>query len=166
MFRSIISLALSSLLFVASPAFGVFSEFVSVTPTTDNKHQHMRPVIKVEGALVTIRLPYRNDDKNYGRKYWLVVSDKPLTKEKQEFRGVLINGVGARSDILLMATLGPSRSGWGREMDNDKSYIFLHLTHELAQRAYIYHDYSGVVLDGGYYYTVDIPAYLPKKRQK
>ena len=37
MSRSLFSLVLSSFLFAASPAFAVFSEFVSVSPVNDTK---------------------------------------------------------------------------------------------------------------------------------
>ena len=148
---------------VASPAFVGFSEFISVSPATDNKHQKMKPDIKVEGELVTIRISYQDGDKEYGRKYWLIVSDKPLTKERQDFRGINL-GVNVRSDIILMAALAPSP--WNLNRRDENNHIILHLTRELAQRAYIYHDYSRLVLDGGFYYTVDIPSYMPKNEQK
>ncbi|MCF6325134.1 MAG: hypothetical protein L3J89_12575 [Gammaproteobacteria bacterium] len=159
MFRPILilSFTLSFLIIVASPAFAIFSEFISISPATDNNHQKMKPQIKVEGELVTIRIPYQDDDKEYGKKYWLIVADKPLTKDDQDFRGMNIR-VNIRSDIILMVALAPSP--WSLNRRDEKNHIILYLTRELAQRAYIYHDYSGLVLDGGFYYTIDIPSYL------
>ena len=164
MLRSLFSLVLFPLLFAASSAFAVFSEFVSVSPANETKHQNMKPIIKVEGSLVTIQLPYRDGP----WKYWLVVSDKPLTKDKQDFRNINISlGLPARTDIVLIAPLAPSFDGqFSREMKDRKLEIRLNLSRELAQRAYIYHDFPGLVLDGGYYYTVDIPSYMLKKESQ
>lgn len=158
--RSLFSLALFSFLLASSPAFAVFSEFVSVSPANDTKHQNMKPVIKAEGSLVTIQLPYRDGP----LKYWLVVSDKPLTKDKQNFRKIILGLPDTRADIVLIAPLAPSLDRrFSREEKDTKPEIRLNLSRELAQRAYIYHDFTGLVLDGGYYYTVDIPSYMLKK---
>jgi hypothetical protein len=164
MSRSLFSLALSSFLLAASPAFAVFSEFVSVSPANDTKHQNMKPVIKAEGSLVTIQLPYKDGP----LKYWLVVSDKPLTKDKQDFRKTILGLPDTRTDIVLIAPLAPSFDGqYLREVKDRKLEIRLNLSRELAQRAYIYHDFPGFVLaDGGYYYTVDIPSYMLKKESQ
>lgn len=168
MSRSLLSLALSFFLLAASPAFAVFSEFVSVSPANDAKHQNMKPVIKAEGSLVTIQLPYRDW---HGWKYWLVVSDKPLTKDKQDFRNINTSiSLGlpvTRTDIVLIAPLDRSFDGqFSPEAKDRKLEIRLNLSRELAQRAYIYHDFPGLVADGGYYYTVDIPSYILKKESQ
>ncbi len=156
MSRSLFSLVLSSFLFAASPAFAVFSEFVSVSPVNDTKHQNMKPVIKAEGSLVTIQLPYRDGP----LKYWLVVSDKPLTKDKQDFRKIILGLPDTRTGIALIAPLAPSFDEY--KVKDRKPEIRLNLSRELALRAYIYHDFPNHVLDGGYYYTVDIPSYMLK----
>ena len=146
----IASLVVVSLALVASPAFAVFSASVSVSPATDNNHRELRPVIKREGERISVRVPYQNDQ----RRYWLVVASRWLTSKEQNFRDVVLRGVGVRPDIVLTATLGPVSGS------RDHDDIVLQLPREIAERAYIYHDYSGYVLDGGFYYTIDIPAYL------
>lgn len=50
MLRYLFSLALLLFPFVASPAFAVTSEFASVSPANDSRHQDMKPVIKTEGV--------------------------------------------------------------------------------------------------------------------
>ncbi len=161
--RYTFSLALSSLLFVTSPAFAAFSEFVSVSPANDSRHQGMKPVIKIEGSLVTIQLPYRDGP----QKYWLVVADRPPAKDRQEFRSIIWGYGGRRADIVLIAPLAPSLDGcYWLQVKDRRPEIRLNLSRELASRAYIYRDFPGYVLDGGYYYTVDIPSYLsPREAQ-
>jgi len=169
MLRSIFSSALFLLVFVTSPAFPAFSQFVSVSPANDNMHQAVRPTVKTEGDLVTIRIPYRSGSQ---QKYWLIISDKPLAKERQDFRSLIWeqkwkrNGMG--SGIILMAPLGnPFDGPHGNPMNKEeKPEIHLILPRELAQRAYIYHDFPSLVLDGGYYYTVDIPSYMLKEESQ
>src|SRR5437867_10834009 len=148
--QAIVIVVLSSLL-VVSTTFAIFSQFITVSPDNEDKYQEVKPVIKIEKGLVGIQIPYRD---NTSKKYWLIIADKPLTKDKQNFRDVIWQGPGVRSDIILITPLARSL---------EKSEIQLFLQHELAQRAYIYHDFPMAgVRDGGLYYTIDIPAYIGK----
>jgi hypothetical protein len=139
----------------------VFSGFVSVSPRNDRVHREMKPFVEVDGGSVTVRLPYRIDPK----PYWLFIATKPLAKDRQEFRDFLWSrgtpqAGSNRSDIVLYRLITES-SG-----DIVGDAIVLHLPLEIAARAYLYHDYPSLVMGGGYYYTVDIPSYLPGLEQK
>ncbi len=164
MLRSIFSLALFFLLFVTSPAFAAVSYFVRVSPENSNKHWEVRPTIKAEGAFVTISIPYGGGPK----KYWLIIADKPLAKDRQNFRSMIWHRNSMVSGNTLITPLGyPYDGPHGNPMKKDaKSEIHLLLPRELAQRAYIYHDFPSPVMDGGLYYTVDISSYMLKKESQ
>ena len=144
-------------LLVTSAASAIFSQFVSVSPNNENKYQEVRPAVTRNGDVVTVSIPYRDGPK----KYWLIISAKPLRNGEQEFRDFIWKGTSARTDIVLFASLAPSlqRTLSGDTRD-ERSEIRLVLPYKLAQRAYIYHDFPVAVFDGGFYYTVDIPSYL------
>jgi hypothetical protein len=121
----------------------------------------MKPVVEVDGGSVTVRPTYRNGPK----PYWLFIATKPLAKDRQEFRNFLWSrgtppAGSNRSDIVLYRLITES-SG-----DIVDDVIVLRFPLEVAARAYIYHDFSDPVMDGGFYYTVDIPSYLPGVEQK
>jgi hypothetical protein len=154
MLRSLLGL---TLLLVASAAPASFSQFVSLSPDNENKYQEVRPVITRKENVVTVRIPYRDGPK----KYWLIVSDKPLRNGEQEFRDFIWKGAGTRTDIVLLVPLGPSvQRTQGGDIREEKSEIQLVLPYQFAQRAYIYHDFPTLVKDGGFYYTIDIPSYV------
>jgi hypothetical protein len=159
MLRLSISSFLCALL-VTSTSFAAFSKFVVVSPDTENTHQELKPEIKNENGLVSVRIPYQESDK----KYWLIVSDKQLQKENLNFRSLIWEGASARSDILLIAPLAPNAQPLTPKGKKPQLRdITLQLSSDLAQRAYIYHDFSDPVLDGGFFYTVDIPSYLNRR---
>jgi hypothetical protein len=148
-------------LLVTSAALADFSQFVSVSPDNENKNQEVRPIIARKENVVTVRVPYRDGPK----KYWLIVSDKPLRNGEQEFRDFIWKGAGTRTrtrtDIALLVPLGPSvQRKQGGDIGDEKSEIQLILSYQLAQRAYIYYDFPTLVFDGGFYYTIDIPSYV------
>lgn len=151
------SLLVLTFLLVASAVSADFSQFVSISPNNENKYQEVRPVITRQENLVTVRVPYRDGPK----KYWLIVSDKPLRNGEQEFRDFIWKGAGTRTDIILLVPLGPSvQRKQGGDIRDENSEIQLILPYQLAQRAYIYHDFPMLVFDGGFYYTIDIPSYV------
>jgi hypothetical protein len=117
----------------------------------------VRPIIARKENVVTVRVPYRDGPK----KYWLIVSDKPLRNGEQEFRDFIWNGASTRTDIALLVSLGPSvQRKQGGDIGDEKSEIQLVLPYQLAQRAYIYYDFPTLVFDGGFCYTIDIPSYV------
>jgi len=140
------------LLIVSFPAFGIFSQFVSISPANEKNHQDMRPTIKSKGDSVAITIPYIDGE----QKYWLIVSDKMLPTQKQNFREVIWSGNVVHSGIVLIAPLG-------YHFQEQKPAIQIVLPRALAMHSYIYYDYPKSIYDGGFYYTIDIPSYLQKQ---
>jgi len=139
------------LLLVTFPAFGIFSEFVSISPANEKSHQDMRPTIKSKDDAVAVSIPYIEGK----QKYWLIVSDKMLPTQKQNFREVIWSGNFVNSGIVLIAPLG-------YHFQEKKPAIQIVLPRALAMHSYIYYDYPKSIYDGGFYYTIDIPSYLQK----
>ncbi len=154
MHRLIFPIALYASMFT-SMAFASFSAFVVISPETESAHE--RPTIKQENGLVIVRVPFFED----GQKYWLIVADKKLPKERLNFRTFIWGGEGKRKDVVLIALLAPKETSQERnESTVTRREVVVALSPEFAQRSYIYHDFSAPVMDGGVYYTVDISSYL------
>ena len=116
----------------------------------------MRPTIARRGDVVTVSIPYLDGPK----KYWLIISDKPLRNDEQEFRDFIWKGAANRTNIVLFAPLAPTYQRLSSDTKDERPEIKLVLPYDLARRAYIYHDFPTPVFDGGFYYTVDIPSYI------
>jgi hypothetical protein len=151
-------IALLSFLFIALPAHSIFRGFVSISPATDSKHLNFTPVITIQDSFIEVKLPYVNHG---SKKYWLVIADRTLNSAEQDFKRIM--QLNSRTDIALLTQLSPASDDATKDQ---KQEIRLRLSHELAQRAYIYFDFFNFVFDGGYYYTIDIPSYIKKNKSE
>lgn len=122
----------------------------------------MRPTIKSRGDLITISVPYQDGQK----KYWLIVSDKQLPQSKQNFRKMIWDVKVMPLDITLMVPLrNPFKENCGKlQNKEEKLYTQIVLPRTMAMHSYIYYDYPTFVMDGGFYYSIDIPSYLQKMK--
>ena len=90
-------------------------------------------------------------------KGWIqsVESNERLSKEA---KAKLIREHGtlkSRNDVEAIELLNLSK---------ESSNIVLKIPESEIERTYIYRDYPSMIMDGGYYYCFDIPAYYTKKK--
>lgn len=177
--RNQIYIFVVTLLSCATASFGRFSEFVRISPECE---QHERADISSHARRLRPTISFASDSRDQldieillirgGRRYWLVVCNEGVSPEKQNFRRdaqVLSHGSErvrrslspARDDVQLIVPMTACCERHEQRGEGEERRIIFRLSRELALRSYIYIDYPNWgTLDGGYYFTIDIPAYL------
>jgi hypothetical protein len=164
--RHITLWALLTLMLVALPAFARFSQFVCISPDNADPQNRIQPVITFSSSTqdhVTIQVPIIEGS----RQYWLIVCKEPLIAEKQNFRKMVQQTAEKREDVVLVAPLTadrgvPTEAG----ITTNGTSITIQMSLELAGRAYIYVDYPHIVMDGGYFWAIDIPRFVKRLQTK
>ncbi len=146
------------LLFLSNSLFASWSEFAHVTPETEDKYKFDVDVKKSSsGEVFRITVPAASYD---SKSAWLIITEKPLTHVQQKLRntiwGISENPVGFVVKSQLKAQLVSSHKKSGK----DEKYYYLELSKEIMKTAYIYIDFDSLVMDGGYYYSVDLATYI------
>lgn len=154
-----IALALISLL-LCGRLIAAFSAFEIITPDFDSKDYH--PTVSYREVTEGKNLITILNVKNHA---WLVVCSEPKKETEKEFRAA-IWGLNVDHNYL--------RESWGMNPEMEQidlisplqaieGKIEIHLSDDLASRAYVVIDYASPVDDGGFYYTVDIPEFNKQK---
>jgi hypothetical protein len=148
-----------ALILVAVPhANAAFSAYVNVTPETQVDHvKALRIEEQPEGKFL-IRVPEDGSLKHV----WLIICKTELGESEKNFREYIWSiGDGRRSvEVLAKLGRGIEYPGPGVEERDKNRYIELILAREIMARAYIYIDFPQMVLDGGFYYSIDLPEFL------
>ncbi len=144
-------------------ARGAFSAFARITPETENKHNIHVQILPVEGQDDKCKIMTPKTDGF--QKCYLIVCKGRVLPERQDFRSYLWSEHRDRTDILWVAPLLP----FGSYENVHLPYMVAPIPSEvildksLMTRSYIHIDYPTPVLDGGYYYCVDLSTYpLPE----
>lgn len=137
----------------SSTALAVWSAFAHVTPATESKYQINVEFSKFESKpnqKYRVKIPAIG----YGhQKTWLVLTAQVLNLSGEELRAFLWWKEQPKERVLSILELKVKNSENG-------PYYEHYLTEYEAQHGYIYVDYPGVTFDGGYYYSIDLRAYL------
>ncbi len=134
----------------ASSCFGRFSEFIRLTPESESSHR-----LRVSFAPINsghTRITYRWNNQN--KECWLLIFQNDQSIPDQlDFRDIIWN----RQSTLPpgVAQLIPLSA------DND-GFVEITLQDSLIPRAFICIDFPDRIMDGGYYYTIDLSAYVKK----
>jgi hypothetical protein len=137
-----------------SPAvLAAWSGFAHVIPGTESEYQ-----VRVEFSKIG-----ENSDPNYRiripslgyphRKAWLVLTARKLSSSGHELRAYLWWRDQPKERVISILELKPKGNEEGM-------YYEQLLTEYEAKHGYIYVDYPNAMLDGGYYYSIDLRAYL------
>lgn len=144
---------------MCTQAEAVWSAFAHVTP--DAEAQYGIDVLVQPAGAQEEMFRVRVDAIEYEHKHaWLVVAGERLSSSGQELRNE-IWGLTPSVDkvVLVKAELQPF--GEAGEL-----YYEIELSADIIQRAYIYIDFPSLTADGGYYYSIDLPAYLEAHRSR
>lgn len=149
------------ILLLTSQAQADWSSFVYVTPNTEAEVElkvSMNP-IKNKPGKYSIKLKAIG----YNHKYaWLIITKNPLSYDEQQLREYIWSGTKSEQDILVKAKLMPTCiGGLTKKVEVEKFYV-IELDSDLIKRSYIYIDFPSRVLDGGYYYSIDLGKYYRK----
>jgi len=141
---------------LASTAHARFAEFVHVVPGFEKEMRSKAYSIRTDPVLTivqsgtnafTVTIPL--DGTRQHQQYWVIRCKSPIGKGEMDFRQY-VWGIGKRSDVEKSQSI---------QLKPDQKSLTLKIPAGEMDRTYIYRDYSKVVLDGGYYYCFDLPAY-------
>ena len=152
-------------------AFAQFSKFVCISPDNPGSDTRIHPEITFTGVkqdYVSVEVSSMQG----WRQSWLIVCKEPVSAERQNFRAMVQTMKGGslpprekRKEVVLIAPLTAYRGDPSDEgVSTNAINIKIELALELAERAYIYIDYPYCIMDGGYFWSIDIPAFV--KRMK
>jgi hypothetical protein len=140
-------------------ALAQFSAFEIVAPDTQdrlNDEIKSLSVEKMEDGRFIVKVP-----KFRSKHVWLITCSSELGYGQSEFRDNIWNRDSHDSNIYVLAKPGDSPVPCTVDDRRAESgFVEVILSNDLMSRSYIYIDYPHGVFDGGYYYSVDLPAYL------
>lgn len=141
-------LSIILLLGCAQVSHGRFSKFAHVTPSTEKEYKLSLSITKKNNDLYTVKFPWEKQSK----QCWLIVfEDSEAFQKNLDFRQVIWNrGKIIPKGISRITPLQETQDG----------YIEVDIKKEEIPHSYISIDFPTNVMDGGYYYTIDLPSYL------
>jgi hypothetical protein len=174
----------------ASTAHGRFSKFALVTPGFETPERYKayistNPVLTIAESntnTVTVTIPLK--DTKQHQQYWLIRCKTPIEKGKMDFRQYVwehkrykqwVQRIEqderltpeARSELIKNHPLKSRNDVETIESLNvgkEDTDIVLAIPESEIDRTYVYRDYPSMIVDGGYYYCFDIPAYYKKQK--
>ncbi len=131
-----------------------FSAFVRITPETQSKYDFDVEIKNIGNDKYRFRIGHEYLCEGH-KCVWLIISNKPVSPEKQNFRNYIWS-----SEKEKQLTLTKTKLQCKKNKDSCQSkHLEGILEKEKAARAYIYIDYPKFIFDGGYYYCVDLNTY-------
>ena len=182
--KIVMSIILFALIYCA--AYASFSQFVRVAPGIEKEHPSMpysintTPVLKIssidQGTLL-LKIPFLGT-RQTSQKYWKIVCTSPLKENQLNFRDYVWEyedrkgwiqmikdheklSKAAKAELIKKHGALKSRSDVEEIelLNKGNSNIAIKIPKSEIERTYIYRDYPSMVMDGGYYYCFDLPAY-------
>lgn len=141
---------------MCAQATAAWSGFAHVTPDTEAEYSIEVLVEQDTGREDMFRIRLNAIEGGY-KNAWLVVAEERLSAAEQERRRYTWVGVPHGKGVMIKAPLYPVG-------DSNERYYEVELSAEVIRKAYVYIDYPVPVLDGGYYYSIDLPAYMDAQR--
>ena len=142
-----------------------WSDFAHVTPATEKEYNLRVQLIPLDTGESRFKIKCRAvgfDEK----LAWLIITEKALSSQEQRQRAHLWGSAQPEKAIRLKTLILPE--GVGALMEEEEAPLFyeVELDAELMKTAYIYIDFPFPVKDGGYFYSIDLNAYLEHHRAK
>jgi|GEM_PF-4450148 len=140
--------------------------FVRVTPSSLLAHDLERVIafqVQQGSPRHRVQIPHRPaaDATKPSREFWLVICKAPLAEKDQDLRGVVLGSW--TPNILSVTKLAPQENVARVDPESPEQIIAIELSDDIIKRAYVVHDYEGIVLDGGNHYTFDLATFIEKK---
>lgn len=151
------------LLLISGDAIAAWAALANVTPETREEYgiEVCVSQSKVEPGTAVIRLPMPEPSKDefeqiFGRATWLITTSKYVEPMDQGFRVYIWDDVvpeerGLESPIQSIELL---------EWREDIEGVEVEISKDLMERSYLYIDYQQMVIDGGYYYSIDLSTFV------
>jgi hypothetical protein len=139
-----------------------FSMFLNVEPDTpyelDEGIESMR-VEKMEDGSFLVKVP-----EFLFKHIWLITCNWELKDDQKELRDDIWKSNKDDRVLDVTAKQGDNSAQTCTKdvMSAEDGFVDVILSDDFMSRSYIYIDYPNPVFDGGYYYSIDLPAYLRK----
>lgn len=156
--KTLITLTLMALVVQAHAAW---SAFAHVTPETEKKYELAVYLTPIQSEKDSFRIKVTAVGYDH-KQAWLIIASEKLTGEEQELRAYIWESIRPQKRILVKAKLSPRGTSESSSRRDESRYYEVELSSEMLERAYIYIDFPSMVLDGGYYYSIDLPTYLAR----
>ena len=143
-----------------------WSGFAHITPRTEAKAGINVLINPIKNKLNKYSIKVNTI--GYNQQYaWLIITKNKLTADKQQLREYIWNGATeSEQNIILKTRLFPVGIAGFREKIEVEKFYLIELDSDLIKRSYIYIDYPSMILDGGYYYSIDLAKYYDKLVEK
>jgi len=144
---------------VVVPVFAEFSQHIIVNNSNINTviAKEVKPDIVQDGQYLNISLPPPKGE----RRYWLVFTNRRLLEYEMDLREAIWSSEINRAisaiiplESIKLRVIEKGKYPYTREVVQFRVDI------EIAMKIYIYYDYPSEILDGGYYYTIDLPSII------
>lgn len=152
------------LVLVAVQAHAAWSAFAHVTPETEKQYELVVDMTPIQNEKGSFRIKFSAVGYDH-KQAWLIIASDKLTEKEQELRGYIWESIKPPKQILVKAKLSPHGIGALSSKRDKPIYYEVELSSEMIERAYIYIDFPSMVLDGGYYYSIDLPTYLARYKE-
>lgn len=140
------------LLLACYPACASWSQFVHITPENEATYslQIKATVIDKEHSVYQVTIQGYQGQK----EVHIITTSEYHEPKDQEFRFNIWRDYKKPTDIELLARLKPFKG------ENDQNIYFVRLSGSTMKRSYIYIDSGHTILDGGYYFSIDLSYYI------
>lgn len=143
---------------LCSLSFGFFSQFVRITP--DHTENDIKVTLQKEEGKIDVSvdgISYKNG--------WIVKTARPiLDGDQSESSGLRYFVWYKKKEIGSEGNEVTSLKDISKESFSENELkIQLELPDESLDRTYLYFDHPSEVMDGGFYYLIDLPKFLKTK---
>ena len=157
-------LALLLTLLITTPAYAVWSGFAALSKETSFHSATTKPQIEVhsiakkEKNICTVKIYPKAEYPS--KQAWLVFAKKHLSVDEQKKLRSFIWGHTKKPEFLALITkLAVMQNNHYPQKSPENNLYKISLDHSMTKHVYVYIDFPGPVLDGGYYYSIDINSY-------
>ena len=147
---------------ILSTAHARFAELVHVAPGVEKDPRSRAYSISTNPVLTivqsgtnnfTVTIPLKGTKQH--QQYWVIRCKSPVEKGKMDFRWHVWGTSKKRDDVENAEVI---------QFKPDQEALTLQIPVGELDRTYIYRDYPRRIMDGGYYYCFDLPAYYKKHK--
>ena len=146
------------------PAYAVWSGFAALSkeasfhPTTAKPQIEVRSAVENERNICTVKIYPKAEYPS--KQAWLVFAKKHLSiDEQKKLRGFIWGNTKKPEFLALFTKLAVLQNNPYSQKNPENNLYEVSLDYSIAEQVYVFIDYPGPVLDGGYYYSIDINSY-------
>ena len=152
------------ILLFTTPAYAVWSGFAALSKETSIHSATTKPQIEVlstsdiQNKICSVKIYPKAEYPS--KQAWLVVAKKQLSIDEQKKLRNVIWGYAKKPEFLALITkLAVLQNNPYPQKNQEINLYEVSLDYSMAEQVYVFIDYPGPVLDGGYYYSIDINSY-------